>query len=408
MAFIQVARVGGIFAGLLLMAALVFGGTLSLAQAAELPFDYPASGSEILCHMNGLTEVDGVPVVRPTIPTFDVGTCAEAPSPLPACSNSSDDDDDGFTDTNDPNCHTDGDPSNSASYDPDKDDESGDLPACWNKEDDDDDGKKDFPNDPGCSSPTDSDESDGGGGGPPPAPQCSNGSDDDGDGLTDSADPGCSDPSDNDESNSTGGGSPSTGSGSSSGGGGGGGGGKSKTSTSTGLVLGFSTTTESCDRYLTEFIREGNDNDTDQVKRLQRFLRDFEGAQVQETGIYDKVTLAAVHTFQTKYAADILAPWGIEESTGYVYLTTRKKVNEIFCRFTKTFFLTTDELKKIETVRAAALGIPLSPVAPKPASPTPTPSVPTAAAGTASSGASGDGPLKSVFDFLQGVWEQYR
>ena len=149
----------------------------------------------------------------------------------------------------------------------------------------------------------------------------------------------------------------------------------------------------------------------DQVKRLQRFLRDFEGASnVAETGTYDIVTLAAVHTFQTKYAAQILTPWGISESTGYVYLTTRKQINEIVCRFTKTFPLTVDELKKIETARAAALGVPLAPVAPKPASPAPSQGTPSAsAANTASTEeTSGNGALQGVFDFLQGVWEQYR
>jgi hypothetical protein len=56
-----------------------------------------------------------------------------------------------------------------------------------------------------------------------------------------------------------------------------------------------------------------------------------------------------VHALQTKYAADILAPWGIKESTGYVYLTTRKKVNEIYCAGQgMTFPLTAEEQKIVE------------------------------------------------------------
>ncbi len=63
---------------------------------------------------------------------------------------------------------------------------------CNNGQDDDGDGKTDFPDDPGCESPSDGDETDdcpGGAG----CPICSNGQDDDGDGKTDFPDdPGCS------------------------------------------------------------------------------------------------------------------------------------------------------------------------------------------------------------------------
>ncbi len=208
---------------------------------------------------------------------------------------------------------------------------------------------------------------------------CADGIDNDRDGKIDAADPGCSSAVDNDETDLI---APpaspvniSAGSGSSVGGGGGGGsGGRSFggaglpagtqlfTSTSTsavkstsGIVLGFSTTTESCERYLTAFIREGRNNDINQVRRLQRFLRDYEKAKVVETGIYDASTLAAVHVFQTKHSAEILSPWGILKSTGYVYLTTRKTINQTFCKNTSTFLLTTDELQKIEKARVASL-----------------------------------------------------
>lgn len=122
-----------------------------------------------------------------------------------ACSNGSDDDGDGFTDTNDPNCHTDGNPSNAASYDPNQTSESGSLPACWNNVDDDGDGKKDFPVDPGCTSATDTSETDSGGGNGG-ALQCADGADNDGDGKIDMNDPGCSSALDNDETDPGGGG----------------------------------------------------------------------------------------------------------------------------------------------------------------------------------------------------------
>ena len=312
-----------------------------------------------------------------------------------ACADGVDNDADGKVDSADPGCHTDFNASNSASYDQNLNNEAATAP---------------------------------------PTPQCADGTDNDGDGKTDMADPGCSSTADNDETDPSGGGNNNEGGGTSnfgsSGGGSSGGGGSSAggtglspgtelftstgtstgaIATSTGLVLGFSTTTESCDLYLTAFIREGQDNDTDQVKRLQRFLRDYESAKVDENGLYDAPTLAAVHAFQTKYAADILTPWGIGKSTGYVYLTTRKKVNEIFCNYTRTFLLTTDELQKIEKARTANIQTPSLPVSPsQPVAPkTPVqPKAPAQSTGTPAVGTTS--PPGGVRFDLQGAWQFFR
>ena len=89
------------------------------------------------------------------------------------------------------------------------------------------------------------------------------------------------------------------------------------------------------------------------MQRLQAVLIEFEKADIEITGVYDEATLAAVHAFQKKYSAEILTPWGIKESTGYVYLTTRKKVNEIYCQGTKLFPLTSAEQQIIEKARTA-------------------------------------------------------
>jgi calcineurin-like phosphoesterase family protein len=68
-------------------------------------------------------------------------------------------------------------------------------PACSDGLDNDADGLTDHPADPGCTSVSDTDETN-----PPPAPACSDGLDNDGDGLTDHpADPGCTSVSDTDE-----------------------------------------------------------------------------------------------------------------------------------------------------------------------------------------------------------------
>jgi hypothetical protein len=74
-------------------------------------------------------------------------------------------------------------------------------PQCSDGLDNDGDGLTDHPADPGCTDASDTDETDPT---PPPPPQCSDGLDNDGDGLTDHpADPGCTDASDTDETDPT-------------------------------------------------------------------------------------------------------------------------------------------------------------------------------------------------------------
>jgi hypothetical protein len=185
---------------------------------------------------------------------------------------------------------------------------------------------------------------DGGGGGGGETPACADGIDNDSDGTSDMSDPGCSDANDNDETDpsSEGGSGGSSDSGSGGGGSGGSGGGS---------VAGSATSTEACDRYLTEFIKFGGKNNPEQVARLQHVLKDYEGADVEESGEYDQKTLSAVHAFQTKYWETILAPWNIKASTGFVYLTTRKKVNEIYCKNEVLFPLSDEENAVIEAAK---------------------------------------------------------
>ncbi len=143
---------------------------------------------------------------------------------------------------------------------------------------------------------------------------------------------------------------PSGGGGGGSGGGSGGGGSSGGQriffgSTAIPEVLGASTEFPSCN-YLNSYIRRGWDNDKDQVMRLQLFLRGVEGfSNVELTGVYDDATFNAVSAFQEKYKADILDPWGINGSTGYVYILTKKKINEIVCE--REFGLTPGQTKEI-------------------------------------------------------------
>ncbi len=110
-------------------------------------------------------------------------------------------------------------------------------------------------------------------------------------------------------------------------GGGGGGGGRRHpvvtTTTSTGLEC----------FYLRDYMRRDFNNDPMEVIKLQAFLKSFEGYDyVTINGTFDQATFDAVSAFQMKYEADILTPWGHTAPTGYVYILTLKKVNEIYCQ----------------------------------------------------------------------------
>jgi len=123
-----------------------------------------------------------------------------------------------------------------------------------------------------------------------------------------------------------------------------------------------------CTEYLLKPIKFGADNDIVEVLKLQTFLNDFEGFDLEVTGTYDIATFNAVKTFQEKYSSDILEPWDMDLSTGYVYITTMKKINEIYCNKFIDFkldALTQDEQKEVidfrnllESLRAQGLPIP--------------------------------------------------
>lgn len=96
---------------------------------------------------------------------------------------------------------------------------------------------------------------------------------------------------------------------------------------------GNSQATEGQCEYLTENLRIDFNNSTEQVQKLQAFLKSYQYDFVELTGEFDRKTLQAVTAFQAEHADEILEPWGYEadEATGYVYITTRNKINEIYC-----------------------------------------------------------------------------
>lgn len=235
-----------------------------------------------------------------------------------ACSDQSDNDEDSLVDMADPGCHSDGNVNNSDSY-----------------------------------VPTDNDESNS-------SNQCSDGVDnaDSEDTLVDSADPGCHsdgnvqnpeswNPEDNDETDvvdvcpnieglqtqvpegkhldNNGNCVDNT----SGGGGGGGGNSSGSRPRSQGEVLGAAT--EICN-WGTQYLRRSwNGNVPNDVQTMQNFLNLEMNSSLVVDSIFGPKTEAAVKSFQLKYLADILAPWGISQPTGIWYISTTTKAKEIMC-----------------------------------------------------------------------------
>ena len=79
-------------------------------------------------------------------------------------------------------------------------------------------------------------------------------------------------------------------------------------------------------------MRKGANNDPVEVSKLQSFLVDQEGnTRVQVNGVFDTATDVAVLAFQEKHSSIELGPWAIKIGTGYVYRTTTKRINDLYC-----------------------------------------------------------------------------
>ncbi|MBY0110858.1 DUF642 domain-containing protein [Patescibacteria group bacterium] len=122
--------------------------------------------------------------------------------------------------------------------------------------------------------------------------------------------------------------------------GGGGGGGGGGNNNDDGEVQGAFTDGTSCGPLLDTFLGMNLTNDGAEVTDLQGFLNEHMGAGLPVTGVFGPLTDAAVRAFQVLYWEEVLQPWfsipesGIQDSddsTGYVYKTTQRKINNIFC-----------------------------------------------------------------------------
>jgi peptidoglycan hydrolase-like protein with peptidoglycan-binding domain len=111
---------------------------------------------------------------------------------------------------------------------------------------------------------------------------------------------------------------------------------------SNGEVLGAFTGGGTCGIYLNDYMQQGEDNDFIEVLKLQVFLNE-QGFEVPVTGIFGPETDTAVKSFQIAHKGEVLLPWvqyGLgdgETPTGYVYKTTRYKINNIVCPGSEAF-----------------------------------------------------------------------
>lgn len=110
------------------------------------------------------------------------------------------------------------------------------------------------------------------------------------------------------------------------------------------------TTSSSCPLITSKMLKKGIVNDKSEVAKLQAFLKNTENLNVTVSGIFDEQTETAVRAFQTKYANDILMPWGGKKTSGIVYITTSKKINQISCN--QPLSLSMAELNVINAFKA--------------------------------------------------------
>lgn len=101
--------------------------------------------------------------------------------------------------------------------------------------------------------------------------------------------------------------------------------------------------------YINDYMRLGAPNNPAEVTKLQEFLSEYEGIVVPINGIFNQATADAVKAFQNRYLEETMIPWGWQTGSGIVSYTTKKKINEIYCK--STFNLTPEQLATIQNYR---------------------------------------------------------
>jgi hypothetical protein len=95
-----------------------------------------------------------------------------------------------------------------------------------------------------------------------------------------------------------------------------------------------------CAPYLVTFMRIGQANNVEEVKKLQSFLNETVGSNLPINGNFGPQTHAAVMALHAKHADQILRPWdtaGLSvnlQPTGYAYKMTQWFINSSMCKGT--------------------------------------------------------------------------
>jgi hypothetical protein len=117
-------------------------------------------------------------------------------------------------------------------------------------------------------------------------------------------------------------------------------------SSSTNKII--ASTAASCN-YLSSYLKIDGDNDSNEVTKLQAFLKNIENINVDINGKFDDKTFEGVKVFQAKYIEETMAPWGSRTPSGQVFFTTKKKINEVYCK--SSFALTAEQLAQINSYK---------------------------------------------------------
>ncbi|MEK7609995.1 MAG: peptidoglycan-binding domain-containing protein [Patescibacteria group bacterium] len=116
----------------------------------------------------------------------------------------------------------------------------------------------------------------------------------------------------------------------------------------------FATSTDSIScPLITHFLKKDGNNDKNQMIKLQTFLRNTERLNVEVNGVFDQKTEDAVKIFQKRYQESVLGPWDASRATGFIFITTQKKINQIACKQPLT--LSGEELQKINNYKNRAV-----------------------------------------------------
>ena len=89
-----------------------------------------------------------------------------------------------------------------------------------------------------------------------------------------------------------------------------------------------------CPTYLNGYMKVGTSNTVSEVQKLELFLNEFEGEDLDVNGVYQSDDASAVNRFQLKYKADVLDPIGLDTPTGNVFGLTRNHINALHCAYT--------------------------------------------------------------------------